>query len=165
MSSLKDRQATLTETRNLKMAQSAHRYVRGSTIKFYEWIENGGLKVPIGPSVWICGDCHIGNLGPLADAKGRVAVQIRDLDQTVIGNPVHDVVRLGLSLARAARGSDFPGVMTAQMIEQVVAGYCSALAGRFDGKEDREHRPKPIQRALAQSIRRRWRNLAVSPVA
>jgi len=35
-------------------------------------------------------------------------IQIRDLDQTVIGNPAHDSVRLGLWLASAARGSD-PG--------------------------------------------------------
>jgi uncharacterized protein (DUF2252 family) len=27
-------------------------------------------------------------------------IQIRDLDQTVIGNPAHDLIRLGLSLAR-----------------------------------------------------------------
>jgi uncharacterized protein (DUF2252 family) len=33
-----DRQRILTETRNLKMAQSAHAYVRGSTAKFYEWL-------------------------------------------------------------------------------------------------------------------------------
>jgi uncharacterized protein (DUF2252 family) len=31
-----------------------------------------------------------------------VAVQIRDLDQTVIGNPAQDLIRLGLSLASAA---------------------------------------------------------------
>ena len=105
------------------MARSAHAYVRGSTLKFYEWLEGGGATLPQGPSVWICGDCHIGNLGPLADSKGRVAVQIRDLDQTVIGNPAHDLVRLGLSLASAARGSDLPGVTTARMIEQMVAGY------------------------------------------
>jgi uncharacterized protein (DUF2252 family) len=48
-------------------------------------------------------------MGPLADAKGRVDIQIRDLDQTVIGNPAHDLIRLGLSLASAARGSDLPG--------------------------------------------------------
>ena len=27
-----------------------------------------------------------------------MAIQIRDLDQTVIGNPAHDLIRLGLSL-------------------------------------------------------------------
>ena len=49
------------------------------------------------------------NLGPLADADGHIDIQIRDLDQTVIGNPAHDLVRLGLSLASAARGADLSG--------------------------------------------------------
>jgi uncharacterized protein (DUF2252 family) len=60
------------------MARSPHAYVRGNTVKFYEWLEASPGKIPEGPSVWICGDCHLGNLGPLADARGRVAVQIRD---------------------------------------------------------------------------------------
>src|SRR6202035_2359209 len=94
-----DRERILTQARNLKMARSAHAYVRGSTVSFYEWLESGPANVPAGPSVWICGDCHLGNLGPLADSRGHVAVQIRDLDQTVIGNPAHDVIRLALSLA------------------------------------------------------------------
>src|SRR5262249_17253566 len=89
----KQRAKVLLRTRNLKMARDAHAYVRGSTVKFYEWLQDGGRKLPAGPSVWICGDCHLGNLGPLADADGHVDVQIRDLDQTVIGNPVHDLVR------------------------------------------------------------------------
>jgi aminoglycoside phosphotransferase (APT) family kinase protein len=74
------------------MTRSAHAYVRGSTVSFYEWLESSRrVKLPEGPSVWICGDCHVGNLGPLADTKGHVLVQIRDLDQTVIGNPAHDL--------------------------------------------------------------------------
>jgi len=76
MSSFDDRQTSLSQTRNLKIAQSSHRYVRGSTIKSYEWLDSASAKIPAGPAVWICGDCHIGNLGPLADAKGRVAIQI-----------------------------------------------------------------------------------------
>ncbi|MFZ0610269.1 MAG: DUF2252 family protein, partial [Xanthobacteraceae bacterium] len=127
MIKLEDRQRILAQTRNLKMADSAHAYVRGSTVKFYEWLENSRGKLPEGPPVWICGDCHVGNLGPLADAKGRVLVQIRDLDQTVIGNPAHDLIRLGLSLASAARGSDLPGVTTARILEELIAGYQSAL--------------------------------------
>lgn len=65
----------------LKMACSAHAYVRGSTLKFYEWLDSStGRSVPQGPPVWICGDCHLGNLGPVADASGRVKIAIRDLD-------------------------------------------------------------------------------------
>lgn len=69
----------------------------------------------------------MGNLGPLANADGQVEIQIRDLDQAVIGNPAHDLIRLGLSLATAARGSDLPGVTTARMIEQMVEGYENAF--------------------------------------
>jgi uncharacterized protein (DUF2252 family) len=129
-------------------------------VKFYEWLETTAGTLPEGPSVWICGDCHLGNLGPLADSKGRVAIQIRDLDQTVIGNPAHDLIRLGLSLASAARGSDLPGVTTARIVEELVAGYQSALAGDFETDRDRSYRPKSIQNLLTQSIRRSWRHLA-----
>jgi uncharacterized protein (DUF2252 family) len=155
-----DRPAVLIRTRNLKMARSAHAYVRGSTAKFYEWLDESSGAVPAGPPVWICGDCHLGNLGPLADAKGRVAVQIRDLDQTVIGNPAHDLIRLGLSLASAARGSDLPGVTTARIVERLMAGYEAALAGDFDQSDDKSHRPESIQRLLERSVARRWRHLA-----
>jgi uncharacterized protein (DUF2252 family) len=95
-----ERMPLLIAERNHKMAVSAHAYVRGSTASFYEWLEASRRdSMPEGPPVWICGDCHVGNLGPVADVKGRVDVQIRDLDQTVIGNPSHDLIRLGLSLA------------------------------------------------------------------
>src|ERR1700731_342919 len=161
MIKLDDRERILTQTRNLKMARSAHAYVRGSTVSFYEWLQSSRrVKLPECPPVWICGDCHVGNLGPLADTKGRVLVQIRDLDQTVIGNPAHDLVRLGLSLASAARGSDLPGVTTARILEELVAGYLAALAGDFDGKKDKSYRPDSIQKLLEHSVRRRWRHLA-----
>src|SRR4051794_6260480 len=84
------RRSTLIAKRNAKMARSAHAYVRGNVLKFYEWLE--GLKrgaLPAGPAMWICGDCHLGKLGPVANADGKIEIEIRDLDQTVIGNPAH----------------------------------------------------------------------------
>jgi uncharacterized protein (DUF2252 family) len=157
----RDRQKTLTAVRNLKMARSAHAFVRGSTERFYQWLESSTrCNLPEGPPIWICGDCHLGNLGPLADTKGRVLIQIRDLDQTVIGNPAHDLVRLGLSLASAARSSDLPGVATARILEELIAGYQNALKGDFRDLKERDHRPKVIQNLLVQSTRRRWRHLA-----
>jgi uncharacterized protein (DUF2252 family) len=155
-----DRQRILTEARNVKMAQSAHAYVRGNTAKFYEWLAGRRGKLPEGPPIWICGDCHVGNLGPLADAKGRVLIQIRDLDQTVIGNPAHDLIRLGLSLASAARGSDLSGVTTARILEELISGYQSALSADFGAAKEKSHRPTTIQTLLTQSTRRRWRHLA-----
>lgn len=125
------------------MAGSAHAYVRGNTLKFYEWLKaSASGVVPEGPPVWICGDCHVGNLGPLANAKGRIDIQIRDFDQTVIGNPAHDLIRLGLSLATAARGSDLPGVTTAKMIEAMMEGYGQALEGEV---VDQDEKPESVR--------------------
>jgi uncharacterized protein (DUF2252 family) len=148
----------LASRQKRKMAASAHAYVRGSTIRFYEWLEKSDSTLPDGPPVWICGDCHVGNLGPVARADGQIAVQIRDLDQSVVGNPVHDLVRLGLSLATAARGSDLPGVTTARMIEEVVVGYESALAGRFR-EPKKEHHPDVVRFVMKEARNRSWQEL------
>jgi uncharacterized protein (DUF2252 family) len=156
------RQAVLEERRRLKMARSAHAYVRGNTLQFYEWLKaDSGARLPQGPPVWICGDCHVGNLGPLADADGKVEIAIRDLDQTVIGNPAHDLIRLGLSLATAARGSDLPGVTTALMMEQMVQGYQGAMVSRRVEKATKaSSKLRPVATVLHQAVNREWKHLA-----
>src|ERR1700683_5507269 len=123
------RARVLIANRQAKMAQSAHAYVRGNTLQFYDWLKKHSAQtIPAGPPVWICGDCHVGNIGPLADSEGKIEIQIRDMDQTVVGNPAHDLVRLALSLATSARGSDLPGVTVVKMMEEMIEGYESALA-------------------------------------
>ena len=119
-----------------------------------------GSGIPEGPPVWICGDCHVGNLGPVADANGRVRIQIRDLDQTVIGNPAHDLVRLALSLASAARGSDLPGVTTAHMLEAMMDGYESALDHDFDEGKDNHEPPDAVRLVMKRAAKRTWKELA-----
>jgi uncharacterized protein (DUF2252 family) len=153
-----DRVPILKLRQTLKMARSAHAYVRGSTVQFYQWLEaqkRGTL--PEGPAVWICGDCHAGNLGPVAGVDGRVEIQIRDLDQTVIGNPAHDIIRLALSLATASRGSDLPGVTTARILEQIIEGYRAGLRQDADAIEAA---PKSIQVVMRKSTARSWKHLA-----
>jgi uncharacterized protein (DUF2252 family) len=158
------RASVLARTRNLKMSRSAHAYVRGATVQFYQWLEGvqtGAL--PDGPPIWICGDCHVGNLGPVGNTHGQIEIQIRDLDQTVIGNPAHDLIRLGLSLASAARGSDLPGVTTARMLERVMAGYEQAFAPDFQEESDLKQ-PASIRRVARQSATATWETLAVERI-
>lgn len=158
---LTERPAALDARRNLKMARSAHAYVRGNTEQFYAWLRSdAGLKVPQGPPIWICGDCHVGNLGPIATSAGKVEIQIRDLDQTVIGNPAHDLIRLGLSLASSARGSDLPGVTTARMIEQMMEGYEQAFADAESAAPVKRPKPEAVKVAMEDALRRKWRHLA-----
>jgi uncharacterized protein (DUF2252 family) len=143
------------------MAGSAHAYVRGSTVQFYRWLEKRGARaVPKGPPVWICGDCHAGNLGPLAAPDGKIHVQIRDVDQTVIGNPNHDLIRLALSLCSAARGSDLPGVTTAHMLEQMMIGYQRALMGRRAQNAIESDKPECIRIVMRKAMSRTWKHLA-----
>jgi uncharacterized protein (DUF2252 family) len=158
--SFKNRSRVLEDRRNLKMAESAHAYVRGSTQQFYRWLQQRGKRaVPQGPPVWICGDCHVGNLGPLADSKGKIHIQIRDLDQTVIGNPNHDLIRLALSLSSAARGSDLPGVTTAHMLESMMDGYERAL-GMSAAAEAAIDKPDCVRVVMRQAMNRTWKHLA-----
>ncbi len=155
-----ERVPLLEAKRQLKMARSAHAYVRGNTARFYDWLAASPVarRVPQGPAIWICGDCHLGNLGPIASGRGAVEIQIRDHDQAVIGNPAHDLLRLGLSLATAARGSDLPGVTTMRMIEEMVDGYGAAI-------DDPDSDDPAVESDVVRSIRRaalgrRWRHLA-----
>jgi uncharacterized protein (DUF2252 family) len=153
-----ERAAALDRRRQLKMARSAHAYVRGNTKNFYEWLESTvGKAVPEGPAIWICGDCHAGNIGPIASAKGTIGIQIRDLVQTVIGNPAHDLIRLGLSMASAARGSDLPGVTTARMMEQLIEGYEQSFGAAADADDEW---PEVVQAAMKTAMKRTWKDLA-----
>jgi uncharacterized protein (DUF2252 family) len=158
-----ERAKLLVAERNRKMAASAHAYVRGSTTRFYQWLEASSRPdLPEGPPVWICGDCHVGNLGPVASTDGKLAVQVRDLDQTVIGNPAHDLIRLGLSLAMAARGSDLPGVTTARMLERMIGGYEAAFAPQAQGEvtDSSDAMPKTVKLVMREAAQRSWKHLA-----
>jgi uncharacterized protein (DUF2252 family) len=154
-----ERHEILLAHRNKKMALSPHAYMRGNTTQYYEWLHSQrDHDLPHGPAIWICGDCHLGNLGPLADIDGNVDVQIRDFDQTLIGNPAHDLLRLALSLATTARSSNLPGAVTAHMLEHMMEGYEQAL---HTGKE-RVSMPKPdlVKVVIRGAVKRSWKKLA-----
>ncbi|MGI9022875.1 MAG: DUF2252 family protein [Acidimicrobiales bacterium] len=159
--SIGERAAVLEEIRNKKMARSPHAFVRGNTVHFYEQLASmDGDRLPHGPPVWICGDCHVGNLGPVADATGHVRVQIRDLDLTVIGNPAYDLIRLALSLASAARGSGLPGLTTVRMLEALTDGYECAFDHDPDEAVDDIPPPKAVQLVMKRATKRAWKHLA-----
>ena len=149
----------LESLRNQKMARSALDYVRGSPMQFYEWLEKGSAAIPQGPEVWICGDCHVGNLGPVANADGRFKVEIRDFDQTVIGNPAHDLIRLGLSLAAAAVVSDLPGLTIAEIFEAMIAHYEAPFSAAPD-KPGHLEEPKTIRKVNQRAADASWTTLA-----
>ena len=84
-------------------------------------------------------------------------MQIRDLDQTVIGNPAHDLVRLALSLAMAARSSDLPGVTTARVLEHMIDGYEAAFTPDLEEGDDV---PRTVKLVMREAEKRSWEHLA-----
>jgi uncharacterized protein (DUF2252 family) len=64
---------------------------------------------------------------PTAVSKSRCATSI-----TVIGNPAHDLIRLGLSLAAAAVVSDLPGLTIAEILEAMIAQCEAAFSAASD---------------------------------
>jgi uncharacterized protein (DUF2252 family) len=161
--SLGERADLLFAERNRKMASSVEAYVRGSAVRFYEWFESANrTSLPHGPDVWICGDCHVGNLGPVASISNALEIQIRDFDQAVVGNPVYDLIRLGLSLAMVARGSTLPGVTTAHMMEQMTEGYEAAFApqAKENTRDLNAAMPGIVKRLMRKAAGRSWKHLA-----
>ena len=70
----KRRAKVLLRTRNLKMARNAHAYVRGSTLKFYEWLE---VVLPnwLGRALGLTRPSHAGPLS--ASEPVLIDVQLR----------------------------------------------------------------------------------------
>jgi uncharacterized protein (DUF2252 family) len=154
-----ERREILLARRNMKMALSPHAYMRGNTTQYYEWLHSQrGHALPHGPGIWICGDCHLGNIGPIADSDGKVDMQLRDFDQTVIGNPAHDLLRLALSLATAARDSNLPGIVTAHMLEHLMEGYEQALDTGEEGVSTQK--PDLVKTVIRGALKRTWKQLA-----
>jgi uncharacterized protein (DUF2252 family) len=139
----RQRAPALKLIRNKKMARSAFDYVRGGPT--YEWLSKEPAAIPAGPEIWICGDCHVGNLGPTANVEGEFKVEIRDFDQTVIGNPAHDLVRLGLSLASKAVVSDLPGLTIVEILEAMIRHYEAAFDAASDETADLDE-PETIRK-------------------
>ena len=114
----------LENIRKTKTARSPHAYVRGNTVRYYQWldrVESGAL--PEGPAIWIRGDATSAILAqsetPGARCRFEFVISIRPSS----GNPAHDLIRLSLSLASAARGSDLPGLTTVRMVERIMEDY------------------------------------------
>ncbi len=159
---LQQRSNALASRQKLKMARSPQAFVRGTTKHFYRWLEQEPtVSIPAGPPVWICGDCHFGNFGPLGSLQGDIRIEIRDFDQTVVGNPAHDLIRLALSLATAIRDSNLSGLTIIDMLEQMCVAYGDALAS---GEGVAQEMPNAVRGALRAAQRRDCKDLALERV-
>ncbi len=149
-----ERTARLRALRDSKMSESAHAFVRASAPLFYASL--GGMQIPAGPDIWISGDAHAENIGAVGSAKGEVELGLNDFDETVIGAPAHDLLRLGLSLTTVARTKGLGGAAITSMLASLVEGYEVGLL-RGSSKDDR--RAESLAELLREAVRADRRQL------
>ncbi|MCC7539531.1 MAG: DUF2252 family protein [Deltaproteobacteria bacterium] len=131
-----ERREKLAAWRHRKMTLSAHAFVRGNARLFYEVVASRlSGSLPSGPHIWISADCHGENIGAVADPRGRAKLKMNDFDETTIGEPILDLVRLALSLAMAGRASGLGGLDIAHLLDGLVHGYCAELEARRAGAD------------------------------
>jgi uncharacterized protein (DUF2252 family) len=124
-----ERAAHLAALKATKMAASMHGYVRARADLFFEVVERH-RTIPEGPPIWISGDCHGENIGAVADAEGHARMDLNDLDETAVGLPAHDVLRLALAIVVAARDAGVSGLAAPAIAAAVLDGYTTALERR-----------------------------------
>ncbi|MGF6934875.1 uncharacterized protein (DUF2252 family) [Paraburkholderia sp. UCT70] len=72
---------------------------------------------------------------------------------------MHDLLRLGRSLATAARSADLPGVITSRMAEALVDGYEHAFDDARTNETKRTQRPAVVQVAMKKAQHQSRRKL------
>src|SRR5580658_3996461 len=100
--STRGRVPALVALKNELMAASPFAYYRGAVpVMAYDLslIANTGIRNQL------CGDAHVRNLGTFAAQDGRLAFDINDFDETIVGPFEWDVKRMATSLVLAGRGS------------------------------------------------------------
>src|SRR5437016_3657125 len=73
-----ERAGVLRAMQQQKMTRSAHAYVRGSTAKFYEWLEASAGKVPQGPAPALEGSRARAHRRPASDHPARQTLLAAD---------------------------------------------------------------------------------------
>ena len=98
--STRGRVRALVAMKNQLMAASPFGYFRGAVPVMAYDLSLGGNT---GICNQLCGDAHVRNLGAFAGPDGRLAFDINDYDETIVGPFEWDVKRMATSLVLAGR--------------------------------------------------------------
>src|SRR5580692_9450235 len=123
--STKGRVPELVALKNELMAASPFAYFRGAVpVMAYDLslIANTGIRNQL------CGDAHVRNLGTFAAQDGRLAFDINDFDETIVGPFEWDVKRMATSLVLAGRGSGVKNLHCREAASVFLERYRTTMA-------------------------------------
>jgi uncharacterized protein (DUF2252 family) len=123
--STRGRVPKLVALKNELMAASPFAYFRGAVpVMAYDLslIPNTGIRNQL------CGDAHVRNLGAYAAQDGRLAFDINDFDETVVGPFEWDVKRMATSLILAGREAGTKNLHCREAVAVFLERYRTAMA-------------------------------------
>ena len=123
--STQGRLPALVALKNKMMAASPFGYFRGAApVMAYDLslTENTGICNQL------CGDAHVRNLGAFAGPDGRLAFDMNDFDETIVGPFEWDVKRMATSLILAGRGAGAKDSRVREVVSIFLEKYRTSMA-------------------------------------
>jgi uncharacterized protein (DUF2252 family) len=103
--------------------------------------------------VQLCGDAHVQNLGSFEAPDGRLAFDINDFDETILGPWEWDVKRMAASIVLAGSEANHRRSSCSSAVEAFANSYCTSIETLAE---------QPILDAARHQIHRAKKALAVS---
>jgi len=137
------------------MRRSFGDFVRGTCSLFY--LRAGDVEMPPSPSIWVCGDVHLGNFGIYQAEDARLRFDLNDFDEAGIAPCLLDLFRLLAALRAASADPDDDRAMAKHAVAGYAAGLMKGADAAFDEAAGESILPKLL--ALAHTRDRgRWLN-------
>ena len=124
--STRGRIPALVALKNEMMAASPFGYFRGAApVMAYDLSLAGNTGI----CNQLCGDAHVRNLGAFAGPDGRIAFDLNDFDETIVGPFEWDVKRMATSLILAGRASGTKETRCREVVSVFLDRYRTSMAG------------------------------------
>ncbi|MGH6820020.1 MAG: DUF2252 family protein, partial [Methylocella sp.] len=135
------------------MRRSFGDFIRGTCSLFY--LRAGDVEMPPSPSIWICGDVHLGNFGIYEAEDSRLRFDLNDFDEAGIAPCLLDLLRFLAALRAASADADDGRAMAKHAVAAYAAGLMKGTDAAFDEAAGESILPKLF--ALAHKRDRgRW---------
>lgn len=147
------------------MGDSVMSFFRATNYLYWADHAHSPLLLPFGgvpqTRIWLHGDCHVENIGALANSQGQVVYDLDDFDDAVIGDYQLDLWRLATSLVLLLReNSGFSASDEENLLNALSTSYLMTL-GSYQGNPPEQTRiftasntPSPLSDFLSDTTRK-----------
>jgi uncharacterized protein (DUF2252 family) len=131
------------------MDRSFGDFFRGCCSLFY--LRAAKLDPPDLPSIWICGDVHLGNFGIYKSQDQKRRFDLNDFDEACVAPALYDLWRLIAALMTTSASPE----IGRELAHRALDGYARAIKGRSRAAFDAKDKAKPLPQLFKLSAERK----------